>query len=92
MSEKGCMLCIPHVDITAEGSYTCEISAYYGEKANKISVRSEPIKLSVITPLDQYRSILINSYTEQPEIPEDTWPPVSHNTFINVALIKQEGI
>ncbi len=92
VSEKGCMLCIPCVDITAEGSYTCKISAYYGKKTNEIFVRSEPIKLSVITPLDQYRSILINKYTEQPKIPEDTWPPVSHSTFINLALIKQEGI
>ncbi len=94
VSEKGCMLCIPCVDITAEGSYTCVISAYHGKKKEEIfawPIRSDPIKLSVITPLDQYRSILIDRYTEQPEIPEDTWPPVSHSTFINLAH-KQEGI
>ncbi len=92
VSEKGCMLCIPRIDLTAEGSYTCEISAYHGKKANKISVISEPIKLSVITPLDQYKSILVNRYTEQPEIPKDTWPPVRHKRFINFALIKKERI
>ncbi len=51
----------------------------------------EPIVLTVVTPLDQYRSVLIDRYTEQPEIPEDTWPPVSQSIFINLALIKQEG-
>ncbi len=84
MSEKGCMLCIPHVDLTAEGSYTCEISDYHGKKKDKIfarPIRSDPIKLSVLTPLDQYRSILNNSYIEQPEIPEDTWLPVKIHQF-----------
>ncbi len=51
----------------------------------------EPIVLTVVTPLDQYQSVLIDRYTEQPQIPEDTWPPVSQSIFINLALIKQEG-
>ncbi len=99
MSGKGCMLCIPRVDLTAEGSYTCEISACHRERKDEsesirfVLIKSEPMILTVITPLDQYeyKSILINAYTEQPEIPKD-WPPVSHSTFINLALIKQERI
>ena len=31
-------------------------------------------------------------YLSQPELPEDSWPPVSHETFINLALIKQGDI
>ena len=31
-------------------------------------------------------------YLAQPELPEDSWPPVSHETFINLALIKQGDI
>ena len=75
------------IDIpTVEGSYTCEIQQGAG-----VTV-SEPIVLTMETPLDQYREKLEDFYTAKPEVPEDTWPPVSIDTYINLALIKQQGI
>ena len=31
-------------------------------------------------------------YTAQPEVPRDTWPPVSSKKYINLALIRQEQV
>ena len=72
--------------LTVEGSYTCEI------KLGNDVIVTEPVVLTIKTPLDQYRENLNALYTEQPEVPEDTWPPVSIDTYINLALIKQQGI
>ena len=72
--------------LTVEGSYTCEI------KQGDHVIVTEPVILTIRTPLDQYRENLNALYTEQPEVPEDTWPPVSIETFINLALIKPHGI
>ena len=73
-------------DLTSEGYYRCMVTC------GKTELYSEPILLVVHTPLDQYQSILINKYTMSPDVPEDSWPPVNTNSFINLALIKQEGI
>ena len=81
------MLCLPACDLTAEGAYICTVSLWSGE-----SIESEPILLAVATPIDAHRKILTNFYTSQPEVPEDTWPPVVGSTYISLALIKEEGI
>ena len=81
------MLCLPACDLTAEGAYICTVSLQSGE-----SIESEPILLAVATPIDAHCKILTDFYTSQPEVPEDTWPPVVGNTYISLALIKQEGI
>ena len=73
-------------DLTSEGYYRCMVTCA------KTVLYSEPILLVVHTPLDQYQSILITKYTMSPDIPEDSWPPVNTNSFINLALIKQENI
>ena len=73
-------------DLTSEGYYRCIVTC------GKTVLYSEPILLVVHTPLDQYQSILINKYTMSPDVLEDSWPPVNTNSFINLALIKQEGI
>ena len=73
-------------DLTSEGYYRCMVTC------GKTVLYSEPILLVVHTPLDQYQSILINKYTMSPDVPEDSWPPVNTNSFINLALIKQESI
>ena len=31
-------------------------------------------------------------YLAQPEVPEDTWPPVGNKKYINLALIKQQKV
>lgn len=78
--------CLLVKDITLEGSYQCKVSYQGG------ALESDPIVLTVITPIDDYLNTLTDFYTEQPEVPEDTWPPVSSTIYINLALIKQEGI
>ena len=84
------VLCVSVDDLTVEGSYVCEFRCIF-EGEHK-TLRSKPILLSVSTPLDQYRDVLFYYYREQPEVPEDTWPPVNIDTFINLALIKSETI
>ena len=71
---------------TVEGSYTCKI-----QQGDDVIV-SKPIVLTIETPLDQYKKKLNEFYMAKPEVPEDTWPPVSIDTYINLALIKQQGI
>ena len=79
------ILCINDVTMASEGTYFCEIQTHENEK-----LQSEPIKLTVIVPPE--KRTLIDRYLSQPEVPEDTWPPVSNNTYINLALIKQSEI
>ena len=81
-----CIISISIDDLTVDGSYICIINDYKG------SIESEPILLTIETPLDKHRERLTDIYIAQPEVPEDTWPPVSINAYINLALIKQEGI
>ena len=92
-----CILCLCTKDITAEGTYSCRITkdgTKTGSSKGMIieDIVSQPISLTVTTPVDKYSNILSDFYTAQPEVPEDTWPPVSGNTYINLALIKQEPI
>ena len=79
------ILCINDVTMASEGTYHCEIQTHENEK-----LQSEPIKLTVIVPPE--KRTLIDRYLSQPEVPEDTWPPVSNDTYINLALIKQSEI
>lgn len=74
-------------DLTSEGYYRCEMRF----EGPKLWI-SQPISLAVCTPLDFHQQFLIDRYTAQPEIPEDSWPPVVAGTFINLALIKQKSI
>ena len=74
-------------DLTVEGYYKCMVI-----NTKREFKYSEPILLVVNTPLGQYQSILISNNTMSPEIPVDTWPPVNTNSYINLALIKQESI
>ena len=81
-----CIIRISIDDLTVDGSYICIINDGNGR------IESEPILLTIETPLDKYRERLTDIYTAQPEVPEDTWPPVNINAYINLALIKQQGI
>ena len=79
------ILCINDVTMASEGIYHCAVQTHENEK-----LQSEPIKLTVIVPPE--KRTLIDRYLSQPEVPEDTWPPVSNDTYINLALIKQSEI
>ena len=82
------ILCILADDISSEGYYKCEVIYTEGDKT---PLYTEPIPVTVHTPIDQYKSFLVDRYTISPEIPSE-WPPASTNSFINLALIKQEDI
>ena len=78
------ILCIRDSDQSSNGKYTCEL----GDGLNTCS--SRPINLTVnISPL---KKALVNRYSTQPEVPEDSWPPTGASTCINLALIKQGDI
>ena len=49
-----------------------------------------PVTLKVSCPLDNHTRCLASMYLDQPEVPEDTWPPQSSNTHVNLAIIKQD--
>ena len=76
---------IVHVDVNSlemEGTYKCKVQYKTNNK------EFQAIQLIVKTPLDEYRNKLITFHSEQPEVPKDTWPPVSIDSYINLALIK----
>ena len=77
--------CINDVTMASEGTYHCEVQTHENEK-----LQSEPIKL--IVKVSPEKKVLIDMYLSQPEVPKDTWPPVSNNTYINLALIKPGAI
>ena len=79
------ILCINDVTMASEGTYHCEVQTHENEK-----LQSEPIKL--IVKVSSEKKLLIDMYLSQPEVPKDTWPPVSNNTYINLALIKPGAI
>ena len=56
-----------------------------------LAIEISPVTLNVTCCLDEHRYDLNPMYLAQPEIPEDTWPPVSSKKFINLALIKQRS-
>ena len=71
----------------AEGAYVCKVAI---EDDSTPAVCSECINVSVsVSPL---KKVLVDRYCAQPEIPEDSWPPRSSNTYINLALIRQGNI
>ena len=79
------ILCINDVTMASEGTYHCEVQTHENKK-----LQSEPIKL--IVKVSPEKKVLIDMYLSQPEVPKDTWPPVSNNTYINLALIKPGAI
>ena len=65
------------------GSYVCKL-----QSCSK-TVESDPIIVTVeVLPT---RKTLIDMYFFQPEVPEDSWPPVGKK-YINLAIIKQGNI
>ena len=85
----GAILCILADDITSEGYYKCKVLCTEGGKTQHLC--TEPILVTVHTPIDQYTRFLVDRYIRSPEI-QSEWPPASTNSFINLALIKQDSI
>ena len=86
---NGPILCITNADIDMDGSkFSCEVKS----NLTKDPVNTTPATLKVGCPLDEYQGSLNLMYLSQPEVPEDTWPPVSSKKHINLALIRQEQV
>ena len=86
---NGPILCITNADIDMDGSkFSCEV------KSNilKDPVYTTPATLKVSCPLDEFRGSLSSMYLSQPEVPKDTWPPVSSEKHISLALIEQQQV
>ena len=47
--------------------------------------------MTVRTPVDEFKQVLINRYSMESVIPEDTWPVVNQNTFIKLVVVKEKG-
>ena len=82
------VLCISNADIDMGGSkYQCTTIG------SSLSVfNNKEVTLRVDCPLDVYTHSLAARYIAQPEVPKDTWPPVSSKKHINLALIRQEQV
>ena len=78
------ILCIPG-DMGMDGyNFSCRI-----QEGSNCST-TMPITLKVCCPLAKHRESLASMYLAQPEVPEDTWPPQSSKTYVNLAIIKQD--
>ena len=75
-----------HATSLTSGTYICAVRFHDGAD----SVSSEPILVQISLP--PLKKILVDRYCSQPEIPADSWPPQSINTYINLALIKEGSI
>ena len=86
---NGPILCITNADIDMDGSkFSCEVRS----NLTKDPVNTTPATLKVSCPLDEYQGSLSLMYLSQPEVPEDTWPPVSSKKHISLALIRQQKV
>ena len=102
------ILCVSNADICMDGSkYSCRIvteidddyfidddDIYYGtvDSFPVVTSETESVTLRVSCSLDVYTPSLASMYLAQPEVPEDTWPPVCSSKHINLALIKQDTL
>ena len=92
-SLAGPILCITKADIDMEGHVlSCRIACTVQNAKQTLVIETTPVTLNVTCCLDKHRYDLNPMYLAQPEIPEDTWPPVSSKKYINLALIKQDHI
>lgn len=85
-------LCISCAKLDMDGSkYSCKISDR-GDKMDGGIFRTAGVVLRVGCSLDEYSFSIASLYSSMPEVPKDTWPPVSSKKYVNLALIKQDQI
>ena len=78
------ILCVNNSSLSSKGTYTCQLSD------GLYTCASRPIHLTV--DISSLSGVLVDRYSKQPEVPEDSWPPAGANTCINLALIKPGNI
>ena len=69
--------------------FSCEVKAKHKKVVN---FNTTPVSLNVACVLDEFRGSLNSMYLSQPEVPKDTWPPVSSEKHISLALIRQQQV
>ena len=79
------ILCIYVSTLASAGTYTCTLS----ESEHQLSSVSQPIVVTVTLP--HFKRVLVDKYA-QFDVHRDAWPPVGNKTYVNLALVKLEGI
>ena len=77
---QSAMLLINQANQRTEGEYYCHLS--HGSE----QLASSPVTVTVKYHKD--KKCLLDLYTAQNEIPQDSWPLVSLNTYVDLSLIK----
>ena len=85
LEHNNSILCVRIKNVRAEGEYRCISS--FGEEM----IESEVIKVCVRTMLCEYASCVRDKYQFQPEIKSDTWHEVHQHTYINLAVVGEDG-
>ena len=91
------ILCISSATLDLDGfKYFCKI----GEKgslntlsdftSHNLLFRTPNFVLNVSCYLDKFSLRIASLYLAMPEVPKDTWPPVSSKKYVNLALIRQD--
>lgn len=83
------ILCVNNANLASNGTYTCELIVQK-ETTPTEGLKSDPIKLK--TRILPVRKVLVDLYSFQPDIQEDSWPPMNAKTYVNLALVQQEEI
>ena len=73
------MLLIHKASQGVQGEYYCQINL------GSVQLSTSPVQVTVSFPPDKQR--LLNFYSCLKEVPQDSWPIVGPNTFVDVALI-----
>ena len=73
------MLLIHKASQGVQGEYRCHVSLGYAQ------LSTSPVQVTVTFPPD--KQCLLNFYSSLKEVPQDSWPIVGPNTFVDVALL-----
>ena len=82
------ILCI-NATLASQGTYVCEL-VFETKSGGTRVLCSNPIALTVI--VSPATRAVVDFYSFQPEVHEDSWPQANSNVFINLALIKRKRI
>ena len=73
------MLLIHKASQGVQGKYRCQVNL------GSVQLSTSPVQVTVTFPQDKQR--LLNFYSSLKEVPQDSWPIVGPNTFVDVALL-----
>ena len=73
------MLLIHKASQGVQGEYRCQVNL------GSVQLSTSPVQVTVTFPQDKQR--LPNFYSSLKEVPQDSWPIVGPNTFVDVALL-----